>query len=39
MGVVREELLDIKRRFADPRRTEILPGVEGDFSPGGTGGR
>ena len=33
MGVVREELLAIKERFADPRRTEILPGVEGDFSP------
>lgn len=23
----------IKEKFADPRRTEILPGVEGDFSP------
>jgi len=33
MGVVREELLVIKEKFADPRRTEILPGVEGDFSP------
>ncbi|NLY89296.1 MAG: DNA gyrase subunit A [Firmicutes bacterium] len=32
-GVVREELLAIKEKFADPRRTEILPGVEGDFSP------
>lgn len=33
MGVVREELLTIKEKFADSRRTEILPGVEGDFSP------
>ena len=33
MGVIREELLEIKEKFADPRRTEILPGMEGDFSP------
>ena len=30
-GIVKEELLDIKRRFADPRRTEIRPD-EGELS-------
>jgi DNA gyrase subunit A len=30
-GIVKDELLDIKRRFADPRRTEIRPD-EGELS-------
>src|ERR671937_3085166 len=30
-GIVKDELLDIKRRFADPRRTEIRP-EEGELS-------
>jgi DNA gyrase subunit A len=30
-GIIREELLDIKKRFADPRRTEIRP-EEGELS-------
>jgi DNA gyrase subunit A len=30
-GIIKEELLDIKKRFADPRRTEILP-EEGELS-------
>jgi DNA gyrase subunit A len=30
-GIVKQELLDIKRRFADPRRTEIRPD-EGELS-------
>ncbi len=32
MGVVKKELLEIKERFADPRRTQIVD-EEGDFSP------
>lgn len=32
MGVVKKELLEIKEKFADPRRTEIV-NDEGDFSP------
>jgi DNA gyrase subunit A len=30
-GIIKREILDIKRRFADPRRTEILP-EEGELS-------
>jgi DNA gyrase subunit A len=30
-GIIKEEILDIKRRFADPRRTEIRP-EEGELS-------
>jgi len=32
MGVVKEELLSIKEKFTDPRRTEIVD-EEGEFSP------
>jgi len=31
MGVISDELIDIKKRFADPRRTEIVP-QEGEIS-------
>jgi DNA gyrase subunit A len=31
LGVVREELVEVKRRFADPRRTELRR-AEGDFA-------
>ncbi|NLG83737.1 MAG: DNA gyrase subunit A [Firmicutes bacterium] len=32
MGVVKEELLAIKEKFADPRRTQILPDEDADFA-------
>ncbi len=31
-GVVRDELVEVKTLFADPRRTEIMPGVLGDLN-------
>ena len=30
MGIVREDLVDLKRRFHSPRRTEIVPADEGN---------
>ncbi|MGE5597969.1 MAG: DNA gyrase subunit A, partial [Bacteroidota bacterium] len=33
MGVVKDELLEIRRRFADERRTEILPEEGTEFNP------
>lgn len=32
MDIIKEELLDVKKRFGDPRRTQIIP-AEGEFNP------
>jgi DNA gyrase subunit A len=32
MGIIKDELLDLKKRFGDPRRTDIVP-MEGEFNP------
>ena len=32
MGIIKDELEDIKKRFGDPRRTKIVP-AEGEFNP------
>lgn len=32
MGVIKEELLDIRKRFGDERKTQIIP-AEGEFNP------
>lgn len=32
MGIIKDELLDIKKRLGDPRRTKIVP-AEGEFNP------
>ncbi len=32
MGLIKEELLDVKKRFGDERRTKIIP-AEGEFNP------
>ena len=32
MGVVKEELLAVKEKFADPRRTQILPDEDGELT-------
>ncbi len=32
LGVIKEEVLDLKEKFADPRRTEIVPEAAEDFS-------
>jgi DNA gyrase subunit A len=32
MGIIKDELLDLKKRFGDARRTDIVP-MEGEFNP------